>query len=252
MNQSHFIQTGGFPMDVNVLDRMQKAYELFNKLGYMVGQFGIIEGCQIIGTTVGNGTIFIQGEVLEFRQAELGTTIIIVEEPLTAEFQGGAVHTIHTTRYATFGTGTTTYEWALFKTYPPLTEIQQLLDSKANQATVSVIQGQITALQAAVATIPKIIVTSGSNVINTSTGGQLQNDFTKNFYDVAPPSGYTMANLAGFVPSIAVMFWGGNVDGNDTTWCKYQVQTNKIRIICNNSESRESASVNYMAIWIKF
>lgn len=253
MNKANFIQTGGFPMDVNVLDRMQKAYELFNKLGYMIGQFGIIEGCQLVGTTVGDGTVFIQGEVFEFVGGEVGTTVIIVEEYLTAEFESGAVNTIHNRRYVTFGTGSTTYDWVLFKKYPPLTEIQAQLDAKANQLTVTVIQGQITALQSAVATIPKILITSGSHAVQSLSGGQKHNDFSVNYYDITPPVGYSMSNLAGFMPSISEMYFGGNVDGNDTMWCRYQIQTNKIRVIANNSEHRSpGAAINYMAIWIKF
>lgn len=252
MNIGHFTQTGGFPMDANVLARMQTAYALFNKLGYMIGQFGIIEGCETTGTTVSNGTVFIQGEVFEFIGGTQGSTVIIVEETLDGEFQGGAVNTIHTRRYVTFGTATTTYEWQLFKNYLPLSDIQYLLSLKANNTTVTGMQGQITSLQTAVATIPKIKISSGTAVITNRNVGQLQDDFSKNYYDISPPSGYGMANLAGFIPSIALMFWGGNVDGNDTTWCKYQIQIDKIRIICNNSENRDSANVNYMAIWIKF
>ena len=132
-----------------------------------------------------------------------------------------------------------------------MSEIQELLDSKADNTTVTGIQGQITALITAVATIPKIKISSGTSIITNRTNGQLQDDFTKNHFDITPPVGYTMANLAGFIPSIAIMFWGGNVDGNDTTWCRYQIQTDKIRVTCNNSESRDSGYVNYMAIWIK-
>ncbi|MEN9977233.1 MAG: hypothetical protein RIR36_1393, partial [Bacteroidota bacterium] len=37
MNLYNFLQTGGFPTDVNVLDNMQKAYQLFNELGALAG-----------------------------------------------------------------------------------------------------------------------------------------------------------------------------------------------------------------------
>lgn len=252
MNQTHFLQTGGFPLDLNVLDRMQKAYELFNKLGYMVGQFGIIEGCQTIGTTVTNGTVFIQGEVFEFVGGELSDTVIIVEEPINGEFEGGAVKTIHTRRYVTFGSGVTTYAWTLFKTFIPLVELQEALDSKASQNTVSVMQGQIDNLITAIATIPKIRIISGATAVANFTNGMLQTDFTKNNYEILPPAGYSMSNLAGFMPSISEINFGGNVDGNDTLWCNYQITSEKIRVVCSNSESRSAAKINYIAIWIKF
>ena len=96
-----------------------------------------------------------------------------------------------------------------------------------------------------------IKITSGTLTVTAVARGYYQNDYSKNYADVFPPSGYSMADLAGFVASIAEIHFNGDVDDNDTFWCKHTVDTQKIRIICSNSETRAASKVNYMAIWIK-
>lgn len=95
-----------------------------------------------------------------------------------------------------------------------------------------------------------IVVSSGTVTITNRTSGQQQNNFNFNYVDVYPPSGKTMANLRGFMTSIAEIYFAGDVNVDDTIWCKHQTYTNHIRIICNNSESRADAKVNYLGIWI--
>ena len=53
------------------------------------------------------------------------------------------------------------------------------------------------------------------------------------------------------VASIAEIHFNGDVNHDDSFWCKHTVDTIKIRIICSNSETRAASKVNYMAIWIK-
>lgn len=147
MNHYNFLQTGGFPMDVNVLDRMQTSYRLFNGLGELAGDLAIIKGCTISGTAVSAGVVYIGGEVLEFRAGELATDVIIMEEILTAEFQDGAVNDVHYTRYATFGVGTTSYPWANFKRVFPTTQIQAALDLKEDKTAVQALLLRVTELE---------------------------------------------------------------------------------------------------------
>ncbi|MBU2923071.1 hypothetical protein KO504_17105 [Winogradskyella psychrotolerans] len=94
-------------------------------------------------------------------------------------------------------------------------------------------------------------VTYGSAVTENRDGGELQNDYTKNFKDIYPPTGYTMANLVGFEASIAEIYFSGNVDDNDILWCNYDVLSDKIRVICNNRENDGNSKINYIAIWQK-
>lgn len=88
-----------------------------------------------------------------------------------------------------------------------------------------------------------------SNVNN----GQNMSNYSYNRAFVYPPSGFNLSHLVGFIPSISEVYFGGNVDGNDTLWCNYQTDytNNRVIVICNNSESRSAAKVHYIAIWKK-
>lgn len=70
-------------------------------------------------------------------------------------------------------------------------------------------------------------------------------------FDVFPPSGYTMTNLKGFIPSINGIWYAGGVDGNDTMRCYYSVGSDRINVVTNNSEQRRNAIANWLAIWSK-
>jgi len=153
MNLYNFLQTGGFPMDVNVLDNMQKAYQLFNELGALAGDLSVIKGCELSGNTVSNGVVYINGEVLEFRSGIISDNVVIVEEPTNSEFENGQVKTIHYVRYATFGVATTSYPWASFKRAFPTKEIAGALQNKAEVSVVSALIERLTTLETKLATI---------------------------------------------------------------------------------------------------
>ncbi len=94
-------------------------------------------------------------------------------------------------------------------------------------------------------------ITYGSVVTENRAGGELQNDYTKNFKEIYPPTGFTMANLVGFQCGIAEIYFSGNVDDNDNLWCNYDVLADKIIVICNNRENDGNSKINYTAIWQK-
>lgn len=148
MNLYSFLQTGGFPMDVNVLDNMQKAYQLFNALGALAGDLSIIKGCNLAGTTVSDGVVYINGEVLEFRSGVLSDNVVIVEEPSSSTFENGQVKPTHFVRYATFGVATTSYPWASFKRAFPTREIAGALANKVDSGVMQAILNRIAILEA--------------------------------------------------------------------------------------------------------
>jgi hypothetical protein len=121
MNKIDFSQTGGFPLETETLDEMQKAYNLLQSLGDIVGEKSIIKGCAKIGTTVADGVIYVNGELLEFKGGQEQTTIVIIETAVTAEFEDGNVNPVYYTRYATFGSGLNSITWADFVRAFPLT-----------------------------------------------------------------------------------------------------------------------------------
>lgn len=97
-------------------------------------------------------------------------------------------------------------------------------------------------------------VTRGTVITDNRTNSDNQtyvNDFTKNNYELFPPTGYTMANLAGVHVGIAEVHFSGQVNSDDTLFCKYEILTDRIRMICNNNASRLNSKLNYIAIWQK-
>ncbi len=147
MNLFNFLQTGGFPMDVNVLDRMQTAYQLFNGLGALAGDLSIIKGCELTGSTVSNGLVYINGEVLEFRSGALSDDVVIVEETTNSTFENGQIKPTHYVRYATFGVATTSYLWRHFKRIFPTKDIAEALDEKQDKRAMQAIINRLTILE---------------------------------------------------------------------------------------------------------
>jgi hypothetical protein len=70
-------------------------------------------------------------------------------------------------------------------------------------------------------------------------------------YWVYPPSGYNMSHLKGFTCSLAIIYFCGGVDCNDTLQTRWNKESNRVKIHCNNSENRSASYVNYFAIWEK-
>ena len=70
------------------------------------------------------------------------------------------------------------------------------------------------------------------------------------------PAGYTMKNSVCYeLVSIGKIYFSGDVNGDDTLEC-YVDRTNRaitdrVDIICKNSEQRQEAMVNYLLIFIK-
>lgn len=131
MNKIKFNQSEGFPLETEILDEMQNSYSITNSLGNIAGNFAIISGCEDTNGIVSNGVVFINNELIEFRGGNATSTIIIVETPVKKEFENGEEKDVLFIRYATFGIGTTTYNWAEFKR--PKSTIQMTDDIKTVQ-----------------------------------------------------------------------------------------------------------------------
>lgn len=148
MNNQNFNQSGGFPIKTQTLDEMQKAWSLLNVLGDLAGNFSIISGCTVTGSTVSNGAVFINGEVFEFRGGQLGTTVIIVTEVTPKEFKDGTDKVVLYIRYVTFGIGVGSFAWADFKPAFPTKDIPKALDLKEDKTVVQLLVDRIEALEA--------------------------------------------------------------------------------------------------------
>lgn len=115
MNNINFLQTIGFPFDLNTLDFMQKSYGIFNALGELAGNYAIISGCTTTGSTVSDGVVYIDGEIFTFKGGTASSTVIIKQDITSLEFEDGNSNEVEYTRYVTFGVGSAAIPWASFK-----------------------------------------------------------------------------------------------------------------------------------------
>ena len=70
-----------------------------------------------------------------------------------------------------------------------------------------------------------------------------------NYFDVFPPTGKTMAKLIAFIPSIAYIYFAGDVNSDDNMRCIYEERVDRIRVWVQNTEQRSTPSANWLAIW---
>lgn len=138
MNRSDFILTGGYPLKAERLQELQAAYSIFNALGALAGNLTIISGCTLAGSNVGNGFVYINGELLDFRQAAVTptSTVVIIEEAVNRGFKNGIVKQVHTIRYATFGTDETSWLWTDFKRVDAMSVMMARLDVMEKKTAV--------------------------------------------------------------------------------------------------------------------
>lgn len=113
MNKLNFSNAGGFPLETNILAFMQDAYDILNAIGEIAGNLSILKGCTVIGTTVSDGIVYINGEVLTFKGGT-GTQVIIKEDVTNLPFEDGSSKDVEKVRYATFGIASTSYAWSDF------------------------------------------------------------------------------------------------------------------------------------------
>lgn len=115
MNSIDFNQVGGFPMTTNILAKLQTAFSVFNALGNIVGDLTIISGCEVVGTNVTDGVVFVAGEIFEFKGGSIQSKVKIVEVVESLVFQNGNSNPVIKSRYVTFGTGVGAMDWVDFK-----------------------------------------------------------------------------------------------------------------------------------------
>lgn len=147
MNNINFNQLGGFPLETNTLDEMQNAYKLFNALGQIAGNFTFISGGIVTGTSISNGVVYINGEVLEFKGGALAPTIVIVEEIEKQFFENGEEKPVFHRRYAKCGSGVTTFPFANFKRGFETKEIQSALDKKEDKINITTLTKRLEELE---------------------------------------------------------------------------------------------------------
>jgi hypothetical protein len=85
------------------------------------------------------------------------------------------------------------------------------------------------------------------NCVGFTNTGNWEN--SSNYFDVFPPSGKTMSNLAGFMASLSKIYFAGKVDQNDALRTEWAVQGDRVRVWVQNTEQRDTPAGNYIAVW---
>lgn len=227
MNRLNFNQSVGFPFETNILDELQKAYTLFNALGAIAGNFSIISGCELTGTTIADGVVFINGEILEFKGGVAQTNVIIVEEKKALEFEDTNSRDVIFTRYATFGTATTQWTWESFKRGFPTIDIAEALEGKATTQALTALSETLNTMAQKLATIDTNAKVQVQTDWNATTGlGALLNkpNFSSPFiykgvYTIGDVSGSDMIRTVTF-PSVGTSgyFVLGSLRSDDSNW----------------------------------
>ena len=178
MNVINFNQVGGFPLSTNILAKLQTAFSIFNALGNIVGDLTIISGCEVAGTNVANGVVYINGEVLEFRGGLAQAKVIIKEDVENLLFENLNYYPAIKTRYATFGTGVGAINWVDFKRGY---QTKNLLDALALKADDSIVMAIADAVALMLTKLNSIETGAEKNVqANWIQNDNTKDDFIKN------------------------------------------------------------------------
>lgn len=145
MNRYNFLQTGGLPFEADILDGMQKAYEIFNSLGALAGNFTIISGCIITGSTVSNGFVHINGEIYPFVGGTIQTNVVFQSVIQSVEFEDLTTKDIQEKKHVQFGTGVDSMLWADFKRPETTTQLTTLINDLIGR--VETLEAQPTAFE---------------------------------------------------------------------------------------------------------
>lgn len=154
MDLMNFVQTGGFPVKTERLQEMQTAYSVFNKLGELSGNLTIVSGCTVIGTSVSDGCVVVDGEVLNFKGGFISETVVVIAEESAKEFENGELKVVHYERYVTFGIGETSYLFEDFVKIDPIVVLMQRISKLERKTAVFTAGGGMTLWQKAAYLIP--------------------------------------------------------------------------------------------------
>ena len=130
MKKINFNQIGGFPLNTQMLDKLQNMQVFIEALGELAGNLSVIKGCDQTGQTIGSGIVYINGELMEFRESQINQagTIVVLQEVETAVFEDQNAKEVVITKYAQFGIGVNQFLWADFKKPYKISDIDGLVE----------------------------------------------------------------------------------------------------------------------------
>lgn len=137
MNNINLQQSGGFPLETETLNFMQSAYASLQAIAALGGERYILSGCIEQGGNVGDGFVFVAGEVLEFRGGAKLTNIVVRQEVESRPFENGQVKDVFYKRYATFGTDENQIPWASLVRLKTLDQFRNLPNETSSAIDLS-------------------------------------------------------------------------------------------------------------------
>ncbi|MEO2080598.1 MAG: hypothetical protein ABGW88_13640 [Leeuwenhoekiella sp.] len=147
MNNINFDQTGGFPLETDSLSFLQATFGIFNALGAIAGDAVIVSGCVENGSNVGNGTVYLNGELLEFRGGSKTSTVKVFESVVSKEFENGDINPVFTTRWVGFGSGVGAVNWSDFVRVSSLKALGIEVGEKAPNSSITAINDRLAELE---------------------------------------------------------------------------------------------------------
>jgi hypothetical protein len=126
----------------------------------------------------------------------------------------------------------------------------------------------------------QIKITSGRGIVDEFSNSRDVLDYSKNYFDVLPPQGFTVNNLVMFVSNIDMLFFDGNVNNDDVLYNFWRKgnglagsqdfptgigapnrpgnnevgvtgENDRVRCWLGNIEQRAAPRYNYYALWSK-
>lgn len=107
-----FTNNGGFPLTQYTLDWMQASYR--NAFMGLAGFFGdkfIVSGMDEVGGNVTNGWLSYGGELIPFVGGAIAADIVVIETPVSRQFEDNLSHDVYFEKVAQFG-GPATFAYA--------------------------------------------------------------------------------------------------------------------------------------------
>lgn len=154
MNYFDFKLPGGFPLETDVFDELQTAYTIFNNLGYSIGNYTIVKGCEVQGQNVTDGVVFLNGELIPFKGGLIQTHVVLKENEVRKPFQNGTQPVYLKKRFLCFGTGVNAIAWSNFKRPKTTLQLTEDQEDKEDKATVAQLMQRVKTLEENQSNIP--------------------------------------------------------------------------------------------------
>lgn len=99
------LNLGGFPLTQGTLDFMQESYrEAFKGLAGIAGDKVIITGVEVVGSTISDGWVSYDGELIKFIGGGISTDVYVEETSTEVTFQDNEVRPVYYTKVMKPGT----------------------------------------------------------------------------------------------------------------------------------------------------